>query len=71
MTIQRDYGVACKNPECNNGIVLGEYMTRRRSKGDPITFIRFTPRKLTCPKCRKTYQYDHSDLREFSTKLSV
>jgi len=71
MSIQRDYGVACKNPECNNGIALGEYMTRRRSKGNPITLIRFTARKLTCPKCRKTYQYDHSDLREFPSKLSV
>ena len=68
MSIQRDYGVQCKNSECSKGIVLGEYMTRRRSKGDPITLIRFTARKLTCPKCHKTYQYDHSDLREFSTK---
>jgi hypothetical protein len=71
MSIQRDYGVECKNSGCSKGIVLGEYMTRRRSKGDPITFIRFTARKLTCPKCHKTYRYDHSDLREFSTKLSV
>jgi hypothetical protein len=70
MSIQRDYGVACKNPECNSGIALGEYMTLRRPKGDPITLIRFTARKLTCPKCHKTYQYGHSDLREFSPKLS-
>jgi hypothetical protein len=70
MTIQRDYGVACKNPECKNGIVLGEYVTRRRSKGDPIPLIRFTARQLTCPKCDKTYPYDHRDLREFSSNLS-
>jgi hypothetical protein len=71
MTVQRDYGVKCKNPGCNNGIVLGEYMARRQSKKDPIPFIRFAARKLTCPNCHKTYQYDHSDLRELSTKLSV
>ena len=71
MSILRDYGVECRNPECNNEIVLGEYMTRRRSEGDLLTSIRFTARKLTCPKCHKTYQYDRSDLREFSTKLSV
>jgi hypothetical protein len=64
----RDYGVQCKNPECNSGIVLGEYI-RRRSKGDPILLIRFTARNLTCPNCHQTYEYDHKDLREFSTKL--
>ncbi len=71
MSIQRDYGVACKNPKCSNRIVLGEYMARRRSSGDPITLIRFSARKLTCPECHKAYEYDQNDLREFSDKLSV
>ena len=71
MTVQRDYGVQCKNPECNRGIVLCEYMARRRSKGGPIPLIRFSARNLTYPNCHQTYEYDHNDLREFSTKLSV
>ncbi len=71
MSIHRDYGVECKNPECNNRIVFGEYMTPRRSEEDPISLIRFTARKVTCPKCHKTCHYDHSDLREFPAKLSV
>ena len=72
--IQRDYGVECKNRECNNRIVLGEYMTPRRSNDepeDPIPLIRFTARKVTCAKCHKTYRYEHSDLREFPAKLPV
>jgi hypothetical protein len=72
--IQRDYGVECKNRECHNRIVLGEYMTPRRSNDepeDPIPLIRFTARKVTCAKCQKTYRYEHSDLREFPAKLPV
>ena len=79
MYIHRDYGVECKNPECNNRIVFGEYMTPRRSEDPedpkdsegPIPLIRFTARKITCAECHKTYRYDHSDLREFPPKLSV
>jgi hypothetical protein len=74
MSINKVYGVACKNAECNKRIVLGEYMTPRRSEEepeDPIPLIRFTARKITCPKCHKTYQYHHSDLREFPAKVSV
>lgn len=80
MPIHRHYGVECKNRECDNRIVLGEYMTPSRSEEDqdpmrseedPISLIRFTARKVTCPECHKTYQYDHSDLREFPAKLSV
>jgi hypothetical protein len=73
-SIQRDYGVECKNRRCNNRIVLGEYMTHLRSgedPEDPIPLIRFTARKVTCAKCQKTSQYEHSDLREFPAKLSV
>ena len=76
-SIHREFGVECKNPECNKGIVLGGYMTPRRSQedpddpDDPIPLIRFTARKVTCPKCYETYQYDHSDLREFPTKFTV
>ena len=75
MPIHRHYGVDCKNRECNNRIVFGEYMTPRGSESgpeeDPIPLIRFTARKVTCPQCHKTYKYDHSDLREFPAKLSV
>jgi hypothetical protein len=74
MSIHRDYGVECKNRACNNRIILGEYMTPSRSEEDPIepiSLIRFTARRVTCPKCHKTCQYHHSDLREFPAKLSV
>lgn len=73
-SILRDYGVECKNRGCKNRIVLGEYLTPRQSgedPGDPIALIRFTARKVTCANCHTTYQYDHSDLREFPAKLSM
>jgi hypothetical protein len=67
----RDYGVECKNRRCNSRIVLGGYMAPLRSGEDPIPLIRFTARKVTCANCYNTYQYEHSDLREFPTKVSV
>jgi hypothetical protein len=76
-TIHREFGVECKNTECKKAIVLGGYLTPRHSKespdglDDPIPLIRFTARRVTCPECQKTYEYDHSDLREFPAKSSV
>ena len=74
VSIHREFGVECKNPECNKEIVLGGYLTPRQSNedpDDPIPLIRFTARRVTCPERQRTYEYDHSDLREVPTKFTV
>jgi hypothetical protein len=65
MSQQKYYGVECKNPICHNGVILGEYMAKPKTKGDAITFIKMKAGKLTCSKCGETRDYDQDDLREF------
>jgi hypothetical protein len=65
MSQQKDFGVECKNQKCRFGIILGEHMSRPKTKGDAIAFISIKAGELTCPACGETHHYDHSDLRDF------
>jgi hypothetical protein len=66
MSEEMAYGVECKNTECNTGIILGSYMTRP-DRGDIVSFVVVKKAgRVKCPDCKKEYEYDQGDIREFS-----
>jgi hypothetical protein len=66
MSEERAYGVECKNPECHTGIILGSYLTRPERAGDMVSFVIVKKAgRVRCPDCKRDYEYDQGDIREF------
>jgi hypothetical protein len=66
MSVERAYGVECKNKECHTGIILGSYITRPERGGDLVSFV--VVRKegtVKCPTCGASHEYGQADIREF------
>jgi len=66
MSIEKKFGVECKNPQCGECIVLGMYMKPPQSTRDFVNFVMVGHWKLTCRSCGDVYDYDQADLRECS-----
>jgi hypothetical protein len=65
MSVEKSYGVECKNKKCRTGIILGTYMTRPERSGDIISFVVVTKAgRVKCPSCGQEHEYDSPDIRE-------
>jgi len=68
MSVEKAYGVECKNKECHTGIILGTYMTRPERGGDLVSFVVMKNAGVVkCPNCGASHEYDQADIREFPT----
>lgn len=60
MSTERKFGVACKNAQCSDYIVLGIYSVPAQPGSDLHNWT--GPWKLTCPSCGSVYDYGQADL---------
>lgn len=72
MSEERSYGVECKSPGCDTGIILGTYMTRPERGGDVIQFVVVKKAgSVRCPTCSNEHSYDQGEIREFPKGVGV
>jgi hypothetical protein len=55
-------GVQCKHEECKAMIALGRTPSGSATQ---ITFQFMPPRNISCPLCRREYEYTQADLVRF------
>ena len=62
MSTEEKFGVECKNPRCDDYIVLGLYILPPELRRDLRNYLWTGPWRLTCPCCGHVDDYDQADL---------